>query len=442
VHSSSRARAAFVLLYGALLAWQIDRWCFTPHGIVSTWAHRASSSAISAASPSGLTQSFTMGADGFDGIWLRPSAATGVPRGDLLVDLVAVEGTGRARLERVALPASDVVRTASVWVPWRPVTASRGRHFEIHVRHLHAEGGPDVRLAVTREDALASGQLTADGVEQWGDLVFETSSRRATLPYWLHEVLRPWPAWMRTGPVVTFVLLTFNLVLAWACAMATGIIGPSAAGAQEDRRATLAGHTMPAPVAVGRVAVLIVSCLVVGGLTIAARPTGRYRALDLIDALPDARVQTTWGPMHAAVSAESVLFGTRVHRAIVAMPPSTIAWTVDVPREAVLRAGAAMRPDAWERVGDGIEMRVHVDHAGGRTTPVALTLYPLGEPAHRRLFPLEVPLHAWAGQRVTIVFETTPERWGNAVNDVPVWTDPRIEWSRNPAAGTARTVRP
>ena len=188
-------------------------------------------------------------------------------------------------------------------------------------------------------------------------------------------------------------------------------------------------------------ATVAVGVIVLLGVAVAARPTGRYRSLDLIDALPDARIETTWPSLHAGVSPEPVVFFSHIHRAIVALPTAVIRWDVDVPNGAVLRLGAAMRPDMWTREGDGIQMRVTVEHAAGRTVAADLTLFPFGVPAHRTLVPVEIPLHRWAGQRITIALESTPERWGNAVNDVPVWTEPRIEWPRDPAAGVARVVR-
>jgi hypothetical protein len=436
VRPSPRARAVFLLLYGALLVWQIDRWLFTPHGVASTWAARASGVTVSSGSPAGVTQSFLMAADGLDGVWLRP-VVRGRPIGDFVVDLVALNGGTRVRLERVAVSAADAARTAGLHVPFRPVRASRGRSYEIVVRHVRAGSGPAIDLEVTRHDALRDGQLFADRVEQWGDLVFETSSRRATLPYWIHEVLRPWPAWVSTWPAVSLALVAFNLVLAWACAQAAGLgpaadIGePAPAGALSRRpRAAVTPLAMTAVVAVA-----------LTGVAMAGRPTGRYRSLDLIEALPDARLETTVPSLHGGIAIEAVVIFGRIHRAIVALPTSRIAWRVDVPRGAVLRFGAAMRPDMWNRVSDGIQMRVSVVHAAGTTTAAEFTIVPMMVEAHKRLHPGEVPLAPWAGQQVLILFESTPERWGNAVNDVPVWTEPRIEWPRDPAAGEARVVR-
>ena len=432
MRSSSRARAAFLLLYGALLAWQLDRWCLTRYGIVSSWAERHDGLTASAGSPGGVSQTFEMGADGLDGVWLRPLVTGGVPQGELVLDLLQVQGKSRQRLLRVAIPATNVSNRVALHVPFRPIRASRGLTYQMDIRHVHLAGGPAIDLAATRDDVLSTGRFFADGREQWGDLVFETSSRRATLPYWLHEVLHPWPAWVRAWSTVALAVVIINVVLAWACARAVGLIGRDA-----DVPATEAPAARPLPLAT--VAVLLASVM---GVAVAGRRTGRENSLDLIAALPDARIEAAWGALHHAISPGAVVFSFRVHRSIVAMPPSAIAWTVDVPRSAILRMGAAMREDMWERNGDGIQMRVHIDHAGGRTTAADLTLFPLGVPQHRRLVPLEIPLQPWAGQRIVVVLETTPERWGNAVNDVPVWTEPRIEWSRTLPSDAARVVRP
>lgn len=373
-----------------------------------------------------------MGADGLDGVWLRPIVTDGSPHGELLVDLSAIHDNVPIRVERVVLAAADVVRAGRLNVPFRIVRASRGHSYQVDVRHVRIGDGPAIELHATREDALPAGRLFVDGREQWGDLVFETSSRRATLPYWIHEVLRPWPAWVSSWPAVVIGLLGFNLVLAWACARAVGLGRP-----EDESEPSRIGAS---DLTVTPAAVAAVTMIAVIGTAVAGRPVGRYRSLDLITALPDAHIETTWPALHDGVSTETVVFAGRVHRAVVAMPTSSISWTIDVPRGAVLRLGAAMRADVWEKQSDGIQMIVAVDDDGGRTVAADLTLFPMGVLAHRALMPVEVSLHRWAGQRVTIVLRSTPERWGNAVNDVPVWTEPRIEWPRDPAAGSATIV--
>lgn len=443
MRSSPRARAAFLLLYGALLAWQIDRWFFTPHGVVSTWPDRQSSLAVSAGSPRGISQTFTMHAEGLDGVWLRPMTDGRRAAGELVIDLLQVRGEARFRVERVSLAAETIAPGSNLRVPFRPIRLSRERAYQIDIRHLNAGNGPALDFLVTREDALRDGRLFSDGVEQWGDLVFETSSRRATLPYWIHEVLRPWPPWVSAWPTVVIALALFNAVLAWACAHATGLgDGRGASPRRPDVNESALPSRRVDEAAVRRTAMMAAGLIAVIGVMLAARPTGRYRSLDLIDALPDARIETTWPVLHGSVAAEPVVIFGRIHRAIVALPTSAIRWEIDVPSGAVLRFGAAMRPDMWTRESDGIQMRVRVEHGGVSTTVADYTLVPRFVEAHKALHPGEVSLQRWTGQRVSLVFETTPERFGNAVNDVPVWVAPRIEWPRDPAAGVARVVRP
>ena len=436
VRSSPRARAAFLLLYGAFLAWQIDRWFFTPHGVISSWRERHASRPLSAGSPRGLAQTFEMGADGLDGVWLQPRAGPRMPEGELVVDLVQLHGETRTRIERVVLAAADVHGHDSIRVPFTPVRRSRGQVFEIDMRHVRAGQGPAIEFHATRDDVVRRARLFADGVEQWGDLVFETSARRATLPYWLAEILRPWPAWVRAWPTVVTVVLFFNVLLAWACALAVG-----ATGSIVEHRTDTA-PALPSGMVVAQGAMTVICVLVIAGIVVTLWPTPAQRTIDLIAALPAAHLESTWDSLHAGISAEPVVFQGKVHRSIVAMPTSRMTWTVDVPKGAVLHVGAAMRPDMWERESDGVQMRVAVESAAGRTVGAELTLFPMGVPDHRKLFPVTVPIHPWAGQRVRLILETTPERWGNAVNDVPVWVEPRIEWPRTPSVGEARIVEP
>jgi len=441
VRSSPRARAAFLLLYGALLAWQLDRWCFTRYGIVSTWADSHDGRTVSAGSPAGVVQTFEMGADGLDGVWLKPVIAGGTARGELVVDLVQVHAGSRQRLLRVAIPATDVRSNAELHVPFRPIRASRGRSYELDVRHVHMAGGAAIDLAATRDDVVRTGRLFADGREQWGDLVFETTTRRATLPYWLHELLRPWPAWVRSWPVVALGLLLFNVVLAAACARAAGVLASEAPGDPIVTAAAAHANAATRGAAL-RFPYLMTAVLALSGVAVAGVPSGRYRSLDLIEALPDARIETSWSSLHGAISARPVIIFGRIHRGIVALPTTVIRWEVEVPRGAVLRFGAAMRPDMWTRESDGIQMRVRVERAGVSTPLAEFTIVPMLVEAHKQLHQGEGNLAPWAGQRVPLAFESTPERFGNAVNDVPVWVAPRIDWPRAPSAGDARVVTP
>lgn len=435
--SSPRARAAFCLLFGALVAWQVDRWFLTPHGIVSTWAGRGDGRSVSAGAPDGVVQTFTMGADGLDGVWLRATTDGRAPMGEFVVDLSERSGSRVVRLERVAVAAAEVVASRAYRVPFRQQRQSRGRTYELRLRHVRFGTGPALDLAITRDDLLPSGRLFADGRERWGDLLIETSARRATLPYWRHEVFRAWPAWLWSWPVLVLGVLAFNGVLAWACARATGLLETAEV---EEAPPVSSPVTDDDAAAARRLAYALVSVVVIGGTIVALWPTPRERTLDLIDALPDAAIDTTWEAVHGGVAFRFTSFPEARYRTIHALPTTRLAWTLDVPQSAVFRAGAAMRPDLWTANSDGIQMGVTVIDGETRTPLTLLTLFPLGVPEHRRLVPVDLSLHPWAGRRITLVLEATPERAGNAVNDVPVWVAPRITWPRRLSAGEARVV--
>jgi len=54
-----------------------------------------------------------MGADGLDGVWLRP-VVTSRPQGQLVVDLFAARGDARVRLERRVVTAAEASASARV----------------------------------------------------------------------------------------------------------------------------------------------------------------------------------------------------------------------------------------------------------------------------------------------------------------------------------------
>ena len=147
--------------------------------------------------------------------------------------------------------------------------------------------------------------------------------------------------------------------------------------------------------------------------------------------------------MHEGIAIEPVAILGRVYVSVVALPTSRLEWTLDVPKGALLLGDVAMRPDVWLAEGDGANLIVSVAPEDGEAVEVArYTLFPYVVGSHRALHQLRVSLEPWAGQTVRLVFETDPERWGNAVNDVPLWVDPRIEWPRGAAWGDARIRRP
>lgn len=426
--------------YALLLAWQVWRLLLTPHGVPSTWG-AADGPAVSIGGR-GVSQVFQMGADGLDGLWVRvrpqPPGAS-APRGDLLVSLGRLEAGGPVPLDRVVIPAPSI-RPGARHLPFREVRQARGQRFVVTLRHVGHGDSPPLLLDTRPDDAYPAGRFDANGVERWGDLVFEATATRATLPYWKDEILAPWPVWLGQWHVIAALWLGFNLLLARACAAAV-----SPAPAVRDQAvavgiAPAAGtEAGGAGSAAARAALLATVLLVAGSLAIAAWPVPPLRSLQLDQHLAAADIVTPAPSLHDAIAVQPVAFAGRAYRSIVALPPSTLSWTVDLPTGALLEGYAAMRPDVWDAPSDGVNLRVTVvDAAGRRHTVAAFTLVPAQIWEHRGLHPFRVSLDPWARTRVTLVFETDPERWGNAVNDVPIWVEPRIVWPRGRAWGEGR----
>jgi hypothetical protein len=427
---SGHARARFLLVFGALVFLQAWRLLCTPYGLASTWTRTSSDLVVVSADGRGVVQDFVMGADGLDGIWVRPRPSSRPLTGQVVLTLGEVGRDGAAPLLRQARDARafDTSRPVRLDVP--EIRDARGRRFRMGLMHVGHEGDAVLRLHARRGDALPGAGFTVDGVEQWGDLLFETSARRATLPYWKHEVLGAWPAWGQSWWFIVGVLVAGNVLLARACA----VVATRAATSVTEVGAA-PGTPPGAPRRAAMLAGLVVAA---GGLAVVMMPTPTHRVIRLIDSLGHARIETSARGLHEGIDVQAVGILGRAYQAIVALPPSRLAWTVEVPKGALLLGDAAMRPDVWDKEGDGANLTVSVESAAARTEVARFTLAPYLYWHHRDRHPMRVSLDPWAGQTITLVFETDPERWGNAVNDVPLWVNPRIEWPHGPAWGEAR----
>ncbi len=417
-------------LFGLILLWQVWRLLLTPHGVASAWTMGAGVSVVSTGG-AGVSQELVMGADGFDGVWVR------LARGDqdvardarLLVTLSRLDNGRPVPLERRVVELA-AVRQGAWHVPFEEVRHSRGVTFVVGLQHVSSADGAPVALAARPDRPARAGRFHVDGVEQWGTLVFEATARRATLPYWKHEILAAWPAWAQSWGTIAGAWLLGNVLLAVACFRAT---------APRHRAPT----TRPSLSASGdsgaarRTALLATILIVTGGVVVAAWPQSRFHVIHLAEHLADAGIETP-APLHEAIAVQRLGYQGRMLQSIVALPPARLAWTVQVPTGALLVGHAAMRPDVWAKESDGVNMRVCVvaDGDGGATEVARFTLLPFKIGAHRAFHPFRVSLDPWAGRQVTLVFETDPERWGNAVNDVPVWVEPRVVWPRGPQWGT------
>lgn len=106
---------------------------------------------------------------------------------------------------------------------------------------------------------------------------------------------------------------------------------------------------------------------------------------------------------------ESLDLAGASRKAIFQHPPSTITYSIKVPAgRPVFRAGLGMRPDSWDKAGDGVEFVVAVEARGGRRELFRRYIDPKADPALRRWNDIELDLSAYAGQEVKVSLITGP----------------------------------
>jgi tetratricopeptide (TPR) repeat protein len=110
-------------------------------------------------------------------------------------------------------------------------------------------------------------------------------------------------------------------------------------------------------------------------------------------------------------------------------PKSTIRYPVDVSDDTLLAFAVATMPESWTQSGDGVTFNIYVESGeGAKTRQRVFTSHidPKHNYADQRWLSYTVDLHAWAGQSVTIVFETEAGSAGDDRYDWAVWGAPRM----------------
>jgi hypothetical protein len=157
---------------------------------------------------------------------------------------------------------------------------------------------------------------------------------------------------------------------------------------------------------------------------------GHAVAVDLVSQLADAQKSTTWTePGDAPFTVKDVTLEGQTHKAIFAPPFSRIRWKVEVPRRGTLEVYFAVREDAWDAEGNGVQFRAGV--SDGRTYEEYLKelVNPKARERDRRWMSATIDLSAYEGQLVEINLNTDPgppRDDADRRHDFAVWGEPRI----------------
>ncbi|MEM4203751.1 MAG: tetratricopeptide repeat protein [Candidatus Methanomethylicaceae archaeon] len=108
-------------------------------------------------------------------------------------------------------------------------------------------------------------------------------------------------------------------------------------------------------------------------------------------------------------------------------PPGRIDFQLPTPPNAALQFALSLAPNVWQPgKGDGVQFDIYLDNGSVRQNIFSRYIDPKNIPEHRKWHDYEIDLSPWAGQTVTITFETGCGPNNNCDYDWAGWGEPRI----------------
>jgi hypothetical protein len=105
---------------------------------------------------------------------------------------------------------------------------------------------------------------------------------------------------------------------------------------------------------------------------------------------------------------------------------SRVAYSVRIERGAVLAFDVATVPDSWEQPGDGITFAIYAESDQGVQQLFSTYIDPKHDEADRCWHPYAIDLSAYAGQMLTLIFETSTGPAGDHQHDLAGWGGVRL----------------
>lgn len=116
-------------------------------------------------------------------------------------------------------------------------------------------------------------------------------------------------------------------------------------------------------------------------------------------------------------------------RAIAAPANGRITFHVRVPDDGWLRVSLGVKPEAWEKEGNGVYFFAGVSDGRAFEQLFNQTVNPFANPSERRWIPVTVDLSAYAGEEMDIVLNTRASGPGGPPDDrgdLPLWGVPEV----------------
>jgi hypothetical protein len=116
-------------------------------------------------------------------------------------------------------------------------------------------------------------------------------------------------------------------------------------------------------------------------------------------------------------------------RAISAPPDGRLIWNVRIPEDGWLKVSLGLKPEAWDKEGNGVYFFVGVSNGHTFEQLFTQVVNPYANEPERKWIPVTVDLSAYAGEQMQVIFNTRaspPKEAPDVRNDLPVWGAPEI----------------
>ena len=139
--------------------------------------------------------------------------------------------------------------------------------------------------------------------------------------------------------------------------------------------------------------------------------------------------QATKKPNAAAFQVVDATLAGETKKAIAAPPNGRITFHVRVPDDGWLRLSLGMKPESWDKEGNGVYFYAGVSDGKSFEQLFTQTVNPVKNAAERRWIPVSVDLAAYAGEEIDVILNTVasgPGQPSDERNDLPLWGAPLI----------------
>ena len=154
----------------------------------------------------------------------------------------------------------------------------------------------------------------------------------------------------------------------------------------------------------------------------------RAGRVDLIERFGEAQQKRPSPDLFSVVDA--TLAG-ETKKAIAVNPTtgSRIVWRVRVPDDGWLWVSVGMKPEVWEKEGDGVKFLVGVSDGRAYEQLFEQHVNPFANAGDRKWLPVRVDLSTYAGEEIELIFNTyssPPGQGDDQRNDLALWGSPEV----------------